>query len=292
MKIVITLAAMAGLLVPASTAQAAAAASPDAPPAAAPVAAPAATPAAAAAAAPVAAAAAAAAPVTAPVAGTPAGTPGAPLLVARWDFNAGAIAGRVADTSGRGVALTVRGADQGVVQFVGGATGGKYVAFPAACPTGATPCPRGLLEAADNANLNPGTRLFRWSARVHLTRAQVIGSANIMQKGVATTGSQWKMQIGATNGRAQCVAVGVGTPTAYIARSATTVADGLWHKILCQRAGTSLAVYVDGVRSGEATIPSTLSIANSLPLRIGGPNFNNRTDMYHGLLDDVYAELG
>ncbi|MFI5891301.1 LamG-like jellyroll fold domain-containing protein [Actinoplanes sp. NPDC051513] len=260
MKIAIAFAAMAGLIVPASTAQAASAAPSDTPPAAAAV----------------------------PAAGTPA----APALVARWDFDAGPVGGRVTDTSGRGLALTIRGADQGVIQFEGGATGGKYVAFPAACPAAVTACPRGLLEAANNVNLNPGTRLFRWSARVHLTKAQVVGSANIMQKGVANTGSQWKMQVGATNGRAQCVAVGTGSPTAYIARSATPVTDGLWHKILCQRAGTSLAVYIDGVRSGQATIPSTLAITNTLPLRIGGPNFNTRSDMYHGLLDDVYAELG
>ncbi|WP_433382308.1 LamG-like jellyroll fold domain-containing protein [Actinoplanes sp. CA-142083] len=264
MKIAITFAAMAGLLVPASTARAASATPSDTPPAAATV-----------------------------TAGAPAaGTPAAPLLVARWDFDAGPVAGRVSDTSGRGVALTIRGADQGVIQFEGGATGGKYVAFPVACATAATVCPRGLLEAANNVNLNPGTRLFRWSARVHLTKAQVVGSANIMQKGVAGTGSQWKMQVGATNGRAQCVASGSGSPTVYIARSTATVADGLWHKILCQRAGTSLAVYVDGIRGGQATIPSTLAIANTLPLRIGGPNFNTRSDMYHGLLDDVYAELG
>jgi hypothetical protein len=29
-----------------------------------------------------------------------------------------------------------------------------------------------------------------------------------------------------------------------------------------------------------------------LPLRIGGPNFNTTSDMYHGYLDDVYAVLG
>ena len=252
MKIAIAFAAMAGLIVPVSSAQAASAATSDTPPAA----------------------------------------TTAPALVARWDFDAGSTGGRIADTSGRGPALTVRGADQGVIRFEGGPTGGKYIAFPDACATGAATCPRGLLEAANDADLNPGARLFRWSARVHLTKAQVRGSANVMQKGVAATTSQWKMQIGATQGRAQCVVVGVGSPTVYIARSASPVTDGQWHKVLCQRSGTSLSVYVDGVARGQATIPSTLSISNTMPLRIGGPNFNTSSDMYHGLLDDVYAELG
>jgi concanavalin A-like lectin/glucanase superfamily protein len=271
MKIAITLAAVAGLLAPAPFAQAALADTPapvPGPAAAAPAAAPA--PAAAAAAAP---------------------APGTPALVARWDFNAGPVAGKVADTSGRGPALVVRAADQGVVRFDGPA-GGRYAAFPAACATGATSCPRGLLEGADDADLNPGTRLFRWAARLQLTKAQLQGSANVMQKGVAGTGSQWKLQIGATQGRAQCVLAGTGSATVYIARSAGTVADGLWHKVLCQRSGTVLAVYVDGVARGQATIPATLTVGNTLPLRLGGPNFNTRSDMFHGYLDDVYAELG
>lgn len=211
----------------------------------------------------------------------------APVLVARYTFDGGAVGGRVADTSGRAPALTVRAADQGVVRFEGG-----HVAFPATCAAAATVCPRGLLEAANDADLNPGTRLFRWSARIQLTKAQLTGSSNVLQKGVATGGSQWKLQIGATHGRAQCVVTGVGSPTVYVARSAATVADGAWHKLLCQRSGSSLAVYVDGVQRGQATIPAGLAINNALPLRIGGPNFNARRDMYHGRLDDVYAELG
>ena len=85
---------------------------------------------------------------------------------------------------------------------------------------------------------------------------------------------------------------GAGSAAVYVARSAATVADGMWHKVLCQRSGTTLAVFVDGVQRGQATIPATLSISNPLPLRVGGPNFNARRDMYHGALDDVYAELG
>ncbi|GIM92391.1 LamG-like jellyroll fold domain-containing protein [Paractinoplanes toevensis] len=214
-------------------------------------------------------------------------TPGTLALVARWDFNTGATAGKIADTSGRGQALSVRTADQGVIRFEAGAA-----VFPAACAAGAATCSRGLMEAPNAANLNPGTRWFRWSARIRLTKAQLGGSANIMQKGVAGTGSQWKMQLGATNGRAHCVMSGTGSATAYFARSSAPVTDGQWHKILCQRQGTNLAIYVDNVLRGQTTIPATLSISNSLPLRIGGPNFNTRSDMYHGALDDVYAELG
>ncbi|NMO55442.1 LamG domain-containing protein [Actinoplanes sp. TBRC 11911] len=221
----------------------------------------------------------------APAAGTDTVPPAA--LVARYTFDAGAVNGRVADLSGRAPALTVRSADQGVIRFSGGT-----VAFPAACRSGADACPRGLLEAPDDADLNPGTRVFRWSARVAVTKAQLAGSSNVLQKGVSTGGSQWKLQIGATNGRAQCIVAGTGTTGSYVVRSSQTVADGAWHKVVCQRNGTSLSVWVDNVQRGAATIPASLSISNSLPLRVGGPNFNTHSDMYHGQLDDVYAELG
>jgi hypothetical protein len=234
-----------------------------------------------------------AAPTAQPSATTarPAATAAAPTLVARYTFDAGVVGGRVADTSGRGQALTIRSVDQGAVRFEAAATG-RYLSFPAACPSTATTCPRALLEAPNDGDLNPGSRFFRWSARIQLTKAQITGSANIMQKGVATTASQWKMQVGRTNGRAQCVAVGTGSATTYVARSTSSVADGQWHKILCQRSGSTLSVYVDGVAQGQTAIPANLNLSNTMPLRLGGPNFNTKTDMYHGRLDDVYAELG
>jgi hypothetical protein len=226
------------------------------------------------------------------LAATAAPTAAGPVTVARYTFDAGAtVAGRVAENSGRGLPLTVRTADRGVIRFLTGKSG-RYVAFPALCASGATTCPRALLEAANDADLNPGTRPFRWGASVFLTPARLAGSSNVMQKGVTTADSQWKLQIGAAHGRAQCVLVGRGSATAYIARSSITVADGAWHKVLCQRSGTTLAVYVDGVNRGRTAVPSTLNVTNTLPLRIGGPNFNRSSDMYHGYLDDVIAVLG
>jgi hypothetical protein len=212
--------------------------------------------------------------------------------VASYTFDSGATAaGRVTENSGRGLPLTVRTADGGALRFLAGRTG-RYVGFPAPCGRSATTCPRALLEADSDADLNPGTRTFSWAASVYVTKAHIVGSSNIMQKGVSNTDSQWKMQIGATLGRAQCVVVGHGSAKTYLVRSSKTVADGVWHRVLCQRSGTALTVFVDGVNRGRITIPANLSIANTYPLRIGGPNFNTASDMYHGYLDDVYALVG
>jgi Concanavalin A-like lectin/glucanases superfamily len=216
----------------------------------------------------------------------------APVVVARYTFDGGAPTGRVADTSGRGAPLKIRATAGGTVRFVTSAAGGRYVGFPAACAAQATSCPRALLEGVDDADLDPGTRRFRWGATVYVQKSQVLDSSNVMQKGTSGTASQWKLQLGARLGKAQCVIIGQGSSTAYIARSAQSVADAHWHRVLCQRSGSTLTVFVDGAVAGHVTLPATLSIANAMPLRIGGPNFNSASDMYHGFLDDVYATLG
>ncbi len=222
-----------------------------------------------------------------------AGTTAVPAAgtVAKYTFDAGiSTTGHIAENSGRGVALAVRTADRGTVRAVT-AGSAHYVAFPAACAKGAT-CPRALLEAPDDPDLNPGTRTFSWGASIAVNKSAVIGSSNVVQKGISTIDSQWKLQIGAARGVGQCVLVGRGSATAYVARSSIAVADGKWHKVACQRAGTALTIVVDGVNRGRITVPATLDVTNTHPVRIGGPNFNTRSDMYHGLLDDVYATLG
>ena len=223
----------------------------------------------------------------------PAGAAATPVVVARYDFDSGATAsGRIAERSGRGVPLLIRTADRGAVLFSAASKTGRYVRLPLRCAAGATTCPRALMEGADDPDLDPGTRAFRWGATVKIAKSQLAGSSNVMQKGVSTTESQWKMQVGETHGRAQCVVVGRGSTKNYLIRSSVVVADGKWHTVLCQRSGGSLTISVDGKARGKVTIPSNLSISNDKPLRVGGPNFNTSSDMYHGYLDNVYAALG
>ncbi|MCA2218830.1 LamG domain-containing protein [Jidongwangia harbinensis] len=224
--------------------------------------------------------------------GTATAATAAPATVAHYTFDRGATAtGRVAENSGRGTPLTIRTADRGTIRFFTTKTG-RYIGFPARCARTATFCPRALLQGSDDPDLDPGVRSFRWGATLYLSKAHLAGSSNVVQKGVATTESQWKLQVGATHGRAQCVVVGRGNSTAYIVRSSITVADSKWHHVQCVRIGGAMAVYVDGVARGRVAVPATLSILNDKPLRIGGPNFNTNSDMYHGYLDNVYARLG
>ncbi|GAA4586790.1 hypothetical protein BJY16_008018 [Actinoplanes octamycinicus] len=227
--------------------------------------------------------------MAAPAAAAPVVDP-PPTLVARYNFDGGATAGKISDLSGRGSSLTVRGADNGTVA-INTEGAGRYAAFPAVCPTTGT-CGRALLEAPNDVDLNPGTRTFRWAASVRVTAAQLRGKANIMQKGLAGADSVWKLQLTGKIGRAQCAMTGKGSTESFAATSARPIADGNWHKIVCERNGTNLSISVDGVPGTRATIPATLSVDNAMPLRIGGPNFGASSDMYHGQLDDVYIQLG
>jgi len=42
--------------------------------------------------------------------------------------------------------------------------------------------------------------------------------------------------------------------------------DGRWHTLECRRAGSDLAVVVDGQRRGGTTIPADLTVRNRIPL--------------------------
>jgi hypothetical protein len=215
-----------------------------------------------------------------------------PVTVARYDFNRGASAtGWILENSGRGVNLKIRSSGGATVAF-GTRAPGKYVAFPPRCLSTATTCKRVILEGGDDPDLDPGTRPFRWGATINANASQVGTSANVVQKGVATTDSQWKLQIGGTKALPQCVVVGTGTTRAYIAKANMLVTDRKWHQITCVRAATKLTIFVDGTARGYINLPANLNISNNLPLRIGGRNLGLTSDMYNGAIDDVFAVLG
>jgi len=198
--------------------------------------------------------------------------------------------GYISEQSGRGLPLRVRSADGGVVRFVTRGTG-RAVTFPARCAAGAVRCPRIVLEGGDDPDLDPGTRTFRYGGWIRTTMAQAGPSGNVMQKGVATVESQWKLQVGGPNGRAMCVLVGRGSTQKFVAKSSVAVTNNAWHHISCRRTATALTIFVDQVARGAVAIPPGLAIANAMPLRIGGQNLSDRTENYGGALDDAFFVL-
>ena len=226
--------------------------------------------------------------LSAAVAAVPPSAVAASTVVARYTFDQRYAGARV-DNSGHGNTLRVVADNGGSARSVVHGNG-LALAFPAPC-TGRG-CPQIVLQAASAAELNPGTRPIRYGASVLLRHGQTAKGENVVQKGYSARGGQYKLQIDGTAGRPSCAMVDIRNSTVRLARSSVTVANGVWHRMECRRAGTRLSIYIDGVLRGGTTIPAGLSVANSAPLSIGGKGAYPDNDQFHGVLDDVWISIG
>lgn len=168
------------------------------------------------------------------------------------------------------------------------------VGFPAVCGSTPKECPRVILESDQVDWLNPGTRRLSWGASVQMAAHQVSDGANIVQKGLSAFGTQFKLQIDGGAGHPSCVMAGEldGAHRIFRVLSSRGIADGAWHEIECERDGATLRLLIDGQVDREATVPATLSIVTDLPLRVGGKGIGLDNDQFHGLLDNVFVEIG
>ena len=213
---------------------------------------------------------------------------GTAVMIARYGFD-GRRSATIADESGHGHTLRAVAAHGGSVrQVVHGR--GSAIAFPAECVTAV--CPHVALRSPSAADLNPGTRDIAYGAEVLLPPGQTSKGENIVQKGYSATSSQWKLQVDGVAGRPSCVLVDDRRPTYRIAYSSVSIADGRWHALQCRRAGTTLAIFVDGVTRGSTAVPSTLSVTNQRPLCIGAKGAFPDNDQFNGALDNVWVQVG
>jgi hypothetical protein len=226
--------------------------------------------------------------MAAAVAVPPAAATAASMVVARYRFDQ-RFAGARVDNSGHGHTLRIVAGHGGSARSVAHGSG-LALAFPKACK--GSSCPQVVLQAASAAELNPGTRPLRFGASVLLPRGQTTKGENVVQKGYSAKGGQYKLQIDGTAGKPSCALVDSKKSAVRLAHSNVTVADGVWHRIECRRAGTALTVFVDGVLRGRAGIPSGLSVSNAAPLSIGGKGAYPDNDQFHGVLDDVWVAVG
>jgi hypothetical protein len=213
---------------------------------------------------------------------------GSSAIVARYDFDA-RNAATVADATGHGHTLRSVAAHGGSVRQVVHGTGWA-MAFPPECAGAA--CPHIALRSPSTADLNPGTRNIAFGADVLLPPGQTSKGENIVQKGYSMTSSQWKLQVDGVAGRPSCVLVDERRPTIRIAYSSISISDGQWHALQCRRAGTTLAIFVDGVTRGSIAVPSKLSVSNQRPLSIGAKGAFADNDQFNGALDNVWVQIG
>lgn len=206
----------------------------------------------------------------------------------RFDFAEGSLL----DTTGR-VLLRIATMGNGELSLVSHGEGWA-VRFPEACDRDPRDCPRAILEAGSQDRLNPDTRPIRWGASVRLTRHEVSDGSNILQKGLSAAGTQFKLQVDGQAGQPSCVVAGQddGQHRIFVALAADGIADGHWHRLECRRDGPSLRLLVDGQQVADIVVPTALSIVNDKPLRIGGKGVGPFNDQFHGILDDVFVEVG
>ena len=229
-------------------------------------------------------------PATAATAAPAAPAAGTATLVAKYTFDSAGTT--VNDASGRGLPLKMRAADGGAVRYVTKGAG-RALAFPDRCAATATKCPRVLLEGGDDQDLDPGTKPFSYGLTLAATAADVGSESNVLQKGVADAQGQWKLQIGGKKKLPSCVIAGAGKDAKrYIAKSSAGVLDNKWHTVTCQRTATQLIIWVDGQNRGAVAVPSTVSVSNNLPLRVGAQNLNAKQTAFGGAIDDVTVSVG
>lgn len=216
----------------------------------------------------------------------------APVVVARYTFDAadnGADGATVTDDSGHGHTLISSAGHGGKVRLAE-RLAGRAADFPARCA--GTKCPHAVLQAPDAPELNPGAGPVRYGATVRLTRKDTGSGQNIVQKGYSASGSQYKLQIDGAAGRPSCVFADAGRHAIHVAMADVSVSDGVWHRLECRRSGTTLTVLVDDAVRGTAVVPADLSVVNTVPLSIGGKGNGKDNDQFHGTLDDVWIARG
>jgi hypothetical protein len=195
------------------------------------------------------------------------------------------------DGSATGDPLHVTAAGGGGVG-IGTVLGRTAVAFPALCPAAPTRCPRAVMEARVNPAHNPGSRPARWGAVLALPPGQTDNGENIIQKGYADRGSQWKLQVDGAAGRPSCVLAGGAPHHIWRLVAPVSIADGGWHAVECQRAGAVLAIVVDQAPLAWLAVPADLAVANDDPVRLGGKGTEPGNDQFHGYLDAAWLFVG
>jgi hypothetical protein len=163
---------------------------------------------------------------------------------------------------------------------------GQAVRFPPPCDR--EPCPRLILRVLSRPALNPGREPFSYGATVRLSPRHTTDGQNVLQKGYAAEGSQYKLQIDGAAGHPSCVLVGEDSPAIHMAVADVGVADGGWHTIACRRGPDTLTILVDGAPRAGARIPAALRIDNAMSLNLGGKSAHADNDQFHGAVDDVW----
>jgi hypothetical protein len=198
--------------------------------------------------------------------------------IAEWEMNEPPGATTMHDSSGSNISGRIGPAVVTGVVF-DGRTGYRWLG------TDRDGVHRERLVTVDNSRLNPGRADFSVSVRF---ATGFHAHQHLIQKGQATTaGGMWKIPM--KDGKVGCMFIGSRDRAAIFSRE-TTLWDGTWHTVRCERRSTGVTIIVDGGQ--PRTNPKwTGNIANTWPLSIGGKwscgQGDVHCDYYVGHIDRV-----
>jgi hypothetical protein len=186
---------------------------------------------------------------------------------------------RLHNTAGRGGGV-MKVADGGDFARVKGRPG-RAVHFPRSG--------YGIIETADRRAWDPRRRDFSYGTKVKISEAQGDRHSNVMQKGYHDqSGGQWKLQI--DRGLPSCVVS--GSEGRVLVRSAASVADARWHRLVCRRVDNRVTLEVDGETAASSAGP-TGKVSNAAGISIGAKKLGpGSVDQYRGRLDVTFLSMG
>lgn len=88
-----------------------------------------------------------------------------------------------------------------------------------------------------------------------------------------------------------CVLVDSETSETVRVLGDLSVADGAWHRIICERSGSDVTLTIDGQVSGIEVVSTTPNIENTAPVRIAGKHPRPDGDFYFGDVDNVFLRI-
>ncbi|MEV6633237.1 LamG-like jellyroll fold domain-containing protein [Actinoplanes sp. NPDC051470] len=209
--------------------------------------------------------------------------------VASYNFDTTVADGTFDDGSGKGHLLRAVTRGGGAVKMVPHGNG-QALEFPAKCA--GENCAKLVLQSADTPDLNPGSGPLSYGAAVRLSPQEAGAGENILQKGYASGGGQYKLQADGISGKPSCGMGDKASTSVLIARSRESIADGEWHTLECRRSGATLSIVVDDAVKTSVAIPVALSVVTTQPLSLGGKGVGADNDQFHGELDDVWVKVG
>ncbi len=231
------------------------------------------------------------------------GTLGQPIVVpANLGNDPDVVASIVTSNGGRAVTVRSRSGQ------------GRAADFPTATDSAAGRRSVVSIIDTDTSNgdaLSPGVRDFTLAADFKLDagETQADGGNNLVQRGLAGSSDQFKIQVDIVNGRAKpACALGQVRESgwqAVVAKSPRAVRTGQWYRVRCRRSAGALVLVVIAIAAdGTSTTFSRVRVAgipeldvtwppdSTVPMTIGGklrPNgrFHSQSDQFNGVVDNV-----